>query len=197
MRTSAIVFSIAMAMGFASVSQADLVVTELWNVDSGWEAGGYWELTVTNLTGADVYMIAVGNTGADLIVVRYPDLVGVWNPERVSASEWDSNEWPRRPTDWTTPDTSLYPSAVEFPGHTQVLVYYVLGAFPPLGIGATMSGLYFNYPIEIAAASRSVSGGSPFIAFNGAGEVVARGETVGSTVPAAATTWGAIKALYR
>jgi hypothetical protein len=199
MRTYAIVFSVALVLGFANAAQAELVVTELFNVDPGWEAGGYWELTVTNSTLGDVYMIAVGNTGADLIVVRYPDLVGVWNPERVSIDEWDTNEWPRRPTDWPTPDTSLYPSAVEFPGHTQVLVYYVLGSFPPLGVGATMSGLYFNYPIESAASARTApaSGGSPFLAFNGAGEVVARGVTVGDVLPVQDTTWGAIKALYR
>jgi hypothetical protein len=65
-------------------------------------------------------------------------------------------------------------------------------------MGATMSGLYFNYPIEAASARASwASGGSPFIAFNGAGEVVARGETTGDTVPAGESTWGAIKALYR
>jgi len=74
----------------------------------------------------------------------------------------------------------------------------VLGSNPPLGLGATMSGLYFNYPIE-AAQGRAVSasGGSPFIAFNGAGEVVARGQTIGDAVPTAESTWGAIKALYR
>jgi hypothetical protein len=185
-------------LGFSS-AQADLLVTELFTVDPGWKAGGYWEFTVTNMTAGDVYMIAVGNVGADLIAVRYPDVAGVWQPLTLDQDTWDTNEWGRYPTDWTTPDTSLYPFAVEFPGATQALVYYVLGSNPPLGVGNVLSGLYFNYPFSGADDGRAVasSGGSNVIAFNSAGEVIARGITTGAPLSTTSTTWGAVKALYR
>lgn len=199
MRTSAIVLCAVLAVALPISSLADVVVTEIFHVDPGWEAGGYWEFTVSNLTGAGLYMVAVGNTGADLIVVRYPDLIGVWEPTRVSADEWDTNEWGRRPTDWTTPDTSLLPFATEFPGHSQALVYYVLGSNPPLADGGVLTGLYFNYPIESVTAGRthSASAASPYLVFGATGEVVARGTTVGTPLRVESTTWGGIKALYR
>jgi hypothetical protein len=199
MRAHAIVLCLFLAAVVPASSLADVVVTEMFHVDPGWEAGGYWELTVSNLTGSGLYMIAVGNTGADLTVVRYPDLVGVWQPMRVSQDEWDTNDWPRQLAEFTTPDTSLLPFATEFPGHTQALVYYVIGANPPLADGAVLTGLYFNYPIERALAPRAgaSSAGSPFLVFGGSGEVVARGQTVGAPLPARTSTWGGVKALYR
>ncbi|HXV14465.1 MAG TPA: hypothetical protein VEC56_09695 [Candidatus Krumholzibacteria bacterium] len=200
MRTHAIVLCLCLAAVVPGSSLADVVVTEMFHVDPGWEAGGYWELTVSNLTGSGIYMIAVGNTGADLTVVRYPDLVGIWQPMRVSQDEWDTNDWPRQLAEFTTPDTSLLPFATEFPGHTQALVYYVIGSNPPLADGAVLTGLYFNYPIGMRSASgRAVnsSAGSPFLVFGSSGEVVARGQTVGTPLPARASTWGGIKALYR
>ncbi len=199
MRTNAIVLCIVLAAGILPASaRADLIITELWNVDPGWEAGGYWEFTVTNATGAGVYMIAVGNNGATLTVVRYPDLVDVWEPTRVGPDEWDVNDWGRRPTDWPFPDTSLYPFATEFPGYEQVIVYYVLGSNPPLADGAVLDGLYFNYPQERATASRVMAAsGSPYLVFGGNGEVVARGQTAGTPLPVQPSTWGAVKALYR
>jgi hypothetical protein len=176
-----------------------LTVTEAFHVDPGWEAGGYWEFTATNGTPGDVYMIAVGNTGADLVAVRYPDLVGVWEPARISQDEWETNDWGGFPTDWTKPDTSLIPFAVEFPGATQVLAYYVLGSNPPLGVGGVLTGLYFNYPIPARSASSpyAMVAGSNFVAFNAAGEIVARGLTVDLPLAVENTTWGAVKALYR
>lgn len=201
MRIHAIVLTAALLLlvVLGAPASADLLVTELFHVDPGWEAGGYWELTVTNMTAGDVYMIAVGNTGADLIVVRYPDLVGVWGPTRVSQDEWDTNEWGRGLTDWTTPDTSTIPFATEFPGATQALVYYVLGSNPPLGVGNVLTGLYFNYPIPGRSSSAPIiaAAGSSFLAFNGAGEIVARGQTTGTPLSTTSTTWGAIKAMYR
>ena len=199
MRTSAIVVGVLLNLcTLPAVSRADLVVSELMHVDPTWDLGRYWEFTVSNLTGSGVYMIAVGNNGADYISVRYPDLDGVWEPARISQDEWDTNEWGRRPTDWTVPDTSLYPFATEFPGYAQVLVYYVLGSNPPLGDGGVLTGLYFNYP-EGSAAVRSAptTGGAPFLVFGNAGEVVARGQTVGQPLPTRSTTWGGVKALYR
>ena len=200
MRISAVGLAVSLLVVFSTLSRADVVVTEDFHVDPGWEAGGYWELTVNNLTLGDVYMIAVGNVGADLVVVRYPDLTGVWYPERVSKDEWEANDWPMNAIDWTRPDTSLLPFATEFPGATQALVYYVLGSNPPLGVGATLTGLYFNYPIpQMLAALRApaTAAGSYFLAFNGAGEVVARGQTVGAPLAVENSTWGAVKALYR
>ena len=197
MRTSAIVFSIILASGLANASRADVVVTELFHVDPSWEAGGYWELTVNNLTGEGLYMVAVGNTGADLVVVRYPDLVGVWAPTRIAPDEWGANDWGGFPTDWTKPDTSLLPFATEFPGSAQALVYYVLGSNPPLANGAVQTGLYFNYPIEAFARMGTSSAGSPFLVFGGTGEVVARGNTAGTPLPVRTGTWGSVKALYR
>jgi hypothetical protein len=199
MRTNAIVLSLALAMGFASSARADVVVTEMFHVDAGWEAGGYWELTVSNLTGEGIYMVAVGNTGADLTVVRYPDLVGVWEPMRVSQGEWDANDWPHQLAEFTTPDTSLLPFATEFPGNTQALVYYVIGANPPLANGAILTGLYFNYPVGDTSSSRASASaaGNPYTVFGSSGEVIARGLTTGTPLSTTPTTWGAVKALYR
>lgn len=200
MRTSAIILCACLSASLPASSLADVVVTEMFHVDPGWEAGGYWELTVTNLSGAGLYMVAVGNTDADLVVVRFPDLVGVWNPDRISQDEWDANDWPKRPTDYPLPNTSLYPFATEFPEDTQALIYYALGSNPPIADGAVQTGFYFNYPIEswsFAGRAASSSAGSPFIVFGGSGEVVARGSTVGTPLPARDSTWGGIKALYR
>lgn len=182
-----------------AASMAEVVITEEFNVDPGWEAGGYWEFTVQNLSGADVYMVAVGNTGADLIVVRYPDLVGVWSPVRTSTGEWDAGEIIFHGAEWDAPDTTTLPSATYFPGADQALVYYLTGPNSPLANGATMTGFYFNYPISESAAARSASslGGSPFVAFGGDGGIVAQGETVSPPVPTSQSTWGRVKALYR
>jgi hypothetical protein len=201
MRISAIILCGFLSASLPTSSLADVVMTEMFHVDPTWEAGGYWELTVSNLTGVELYMVAVGNTGADLVVVRYPDLVGVWHPDRISQDEWDANDWPKRPTDFPMPDTSLLPFATEFPGHTQVLIYYVLASNPPLVDGAVLTGLYFNYPIESRASSAghgvSSPAGSPFLVFGGSGEVVARGQTVGAPLSVRYSTWGGIKSLYR
>jgi hypothetical protein len=200
MRISAILLLGSILVSSVSVrSHAQLVVTEAFHVDPGWEAGGYWELTVNNISASDVYMIAVGNVGADLVVVRYPDLVGVWYPTRVSQDEWDTNEWGRGAGESTTPDTSLYPFATEFPGATQALVYFVLGPNPPLGAGGLLTGLYFNYPLPAlrVAGAPAPAAGSNFMIFGDDGEVVARGQTVGAPLGVRSSTWGAIKALYR
>lgn len=199
MRTNAIVLSLALAMGFASSARADVVVTEMYHVDPWWEAGGYWEFTVSNLTGEPIYLIVVGNTGADLTGVRSPDMTHVWNHNIVSPNEWDVNDWGYQLAEFTVPDTSLLPFATEFPGHAQLLVYYVMGANPPLADGAVLTGLRFNYPFEFASApsASTSSAGSTFLVFGGSGEVVARGQTVGAPLSVRTTTWGGIKALYR
>jgi hypothetical protein len=142
-------------------------------------------------------MGAVGNVGADLVVVRYPDLVGVWTPTRVAPDEWDTNDWGRGAGESTTPDTSLFPFATEFPGATQALVYFLLAPNPPLGAGGTLTGLYFNYPISAAPGAAAAAVGSHFTAFGASGQVVARGVTVGPPLAVETTTWGRIKALYR
>ena len=194
--------SILMLLGLmtaATDAVAQLTVSEVFHVDPGWEAGGYWELTVTNNTGDNVFFVAVGNTGADLVVVRYPDLIGWWNPNRIADFDWDLNEFTFHGVAWTPPVLSDYPMATYFPGSAQVLIYYVMGAQPPLATGAARDGLYFNYPIEAAmtASTRPAASGSPFLAFNGEGELVAEGVTVGAPLATQATTWGSIKALYR
>jgi hypothetical protein len=81
-----------------------------------------------------------------------------------------------------------------------VLVYYVLGSFPPLGAGSILSGLYYTIQPPGRAAAMPVSAssaGSSFVVFDGAGNVVARGTTVGAPLAAESSTWGAVKALYR
>lgn len=196
----AMLFAIcAIATAFtAAPAMADVTVTETFHVDAGWEAGGYWELAVHNTSGADVYMVTVGNNGADLIVVRSPDLVGVWAPVRISTGEWDAGDINFHGAEWEAPDPTTLPSATYFPGSSQILVYYLTGPNPPLANGATLTGLYFNYPISAAATSTSsLLAGSPFVVFGADGGVVAQGETVSPPVATEQTTWGKVKALYR
>ncbi len=184
----------------ASTAGATMTITETYTVDPGWEAGGYWEFTVTNHTGADVYMVAVGNSLADFVVVRYPDLVGVWDPNRIDAYDWNVNEFTFRPIAWTAPDLSTFPTSVYFPGATQILMYYVLGSNAPLADGATISGFIFNYPYGLASSGGPLAPfavGAPFLAFNRDGELVAQGVTNGAPLATDHRTWGAIKALYR
>jgi len=160
-------------------------VCEVWVVDPGIEGGGYWELSVTNTTGSDMFVLSVGNTGAD-VVFTDPALVGLWRPSRNTPAQWDAGlSFPFANPGWIKPDTSTLPFATHFAGYSQVLTYYVQTAGSELADGGTIVGFRFKGP-----------GGSPYLLFDGAGNISAEGETNSGTTPARSGTWGQIKSLF-
>lgn len=200
MRNRVLLWMVLGILAPLSTANAQVSVSLAYHVDPSWDPGGYWEATVTNNTGGDVYFIAIGNTGVNQTVVRYPDLTGWWEPNYLDKYDWDTNEFNFLPTAWTPPALSDFPTDTYFPGQQQVLLYYVLGAQPALGNGSVQNGLYFNYAPVRAMAMVALPPSStelPFIAFNGAGELVAQGVTTGPPLASREGTWGAIKALYR
>lgn len=183
----------------ATQTTAQVTISEVFHVDPGWDVGGYWEFTVTNNTGGDIYFVAIGDTLANYVEVRYPDLTGIWHPTRIDVYDWDVNEYTFQPTAWTPPVLSDYPSAVYFPSAQQVLLYYVLGSNAPLANGASRDGLLFNNPLPAVTKwpRPTLEAGMSFLAFNGTGQVVAQGTVGGPPLATRQSTWGAVKALYR
>ncbi len=184
--------------GLVATAHADLAISETWVVDPGYEAGGYFEFSVTNNTGDDVYMIAVGNNNAVVIFER-PDLVTTWKGDNCYPSQWGLDCPNPYPIDWTSPDFSAPPYATLFGTSSQALIYYVMGSNPPIATGTTFDGFrWMPAAPNRAAASRSVTTeASPFVAYNGAGAIVAQGTTNGTALAIESRTWGGVKALYR
>lgn len=173
----------------ATTARAD--VTEGYVADPNIEGGGYYELTVHNNSGAEMYMVCVGNNGADVIFTD-PSLVGQWRGRRDNVADWDLGI-AVYDAGFTFPNTGSYPSATYFAGYAQVLTYYVLAANPPsipggspIARGGTQSGFRF----------KSTAAGSPYVIFGLDGTVVEQGQTE-DPLADEETTWGSIKALYR
>jgi hypothetical protein len=195
LRTLGILFVLTAS---ATTAHAVVLVSEIWYTDAGYEAGGYYEYSVTNNSGGDLYLVMVGNDDFGVIFTR-PDLVGLWQSRYCNEAEWGPDCSNFGATDWTPPILGLFSFSDLFPGKSFAIFYYAQGSTPPIADGETMTGFRW-IPSSAgggAASSTHSLAGSPFAVFNGAGDLVEQGTTTGSPVATESSTWGGVKALFR
>ncbi|HEX5131411.1 MAG TPA: hypothetical protein VFX92_02870 [Candidatus Krumholzibacteria bacterium] len=180
----------------AGTGVAQVNVSEVYTVDPFYESGGYYEFTVDNNSGDDLYFVAVGNTGGQVVFTR-PDLVGVWGPDYCYPDSWGPDCPSFYGVSWTPPDLSGSVFSDLFGASEQVLTYVAIGG-TPIANGTSFSGFRWMPPAPNAtAAPATTAAGSPFAVYNGNGELVAQGTTSGSALATESRTWGGVKALYR
>jgi len=160
-------------------------VAEVFVPDPGFEGGGFWELTVDNMSGVEIFWFAVANDDAD-VVFTHPSLVGIWRASRGTKQQWQNNILPFQTAGFPIPDTSLIDWNTYFDTSNQVVYYYMLVGGAPI------------LPAQVLSGFRFLSGaaGSPYVLVDDTGTVVSSGETNEDPLPTEDTTWGGVKALF-